>query len=71
MPRPLIVAAGFVLAGLFGLGAYFLPVFQAAGTTVGTGALANLDPKPSSAAPFGSRNKPFIRGTREPSNGMS
>jgi len=52
MPRPLIIAAGFVLAGLFGLVAYFLPVFQTASTTVGTGALANLDPKPASAAPF-------------------
>ena len=52
MPRPLIVAAGFVLAGLFGLGAYFLPVFQTASTTVGTGALANLDPKAASTAAF-------------------
>jgi LCP family protein required for cell wall assembly len=41
-----------VLAGLFGLGAYFLPVFQTASTTVGAGALANLDPKPASTAPF-------------------
>jgi len=52
MPRPLIVAAGFVLAGLFGLGAYFLPVFQTASTTVATGGLGNLDPKPTSTAPF-------------------
>ena len=52
MPRPLIVAAGFVLAGLFGLGAYFLPVFQTASTTVATGGLGNLDPKPTAAAPF-------------------
>ncbi len=47
MPRSLIVAAGFVLAGLFGLGAYFLPVFQTASTTVATGGLGNLDPKPA------------------------
>ena len=52
MPRPLIVAAGFVLAGLFGLGAYFFPVFRTASTTVGTGALANLDSRPASTAPF-------------------
>jgi len=52
MSRPLIVAAGFLLAGLFGLGAYFLPVFQTASTTVGPNALANLDPKPASTAPF-------------------
>jgi len=48
----LIVGTGFVLAGLFGLGAYFLPVFQTASTSVGAGALANLDPKPASTAPF-------------------
>src|SRR5258705_10876378 len=52
MPRSLIVAAGFVLAGLFGLGAYFLPVFQTASTTVATGGLGNLDPKPPSTGPF-------------------
>ena len=52
MPRPLIVAAGFVLAGLLGLGAYFIPVIQTAGTTVATGGLGNLDPKPTSTAPF-------------------
>jgi LCP family protein required for cell wall assembly len=48
----LIVAAGFVLAGLFGMGAYFLPAFQTASSTVSTGALPNLDPKSSSTAAF-------------------
>lgn len=52
MPRPLIIAAGFVLAGLLGLGAYFLPVFQAASSAGTTVALPNLDPKPVSTAPF-------------------
>ena len=48
----MIIAAGFLLAGLFGLGAYFLPVLQTASTTVTSGGLANLDPKPPSRAPF-------------------
>ena len=51
-PRPLIIAAGFLLAGLVGLGAYFLPVLQTARTTVTSGGLAKLDPKPASTAPF-------------------
>ena len=53
MPRPLLIAAGFVLAGLLGLGAYFLPVFQAARTTTSSGGvLPELDPRPVSTAPF-------------------
>ena len=52
MPRTLIIAAGFVLAGLLGLGAYVLPVLQTARSTVGTGALTNVDPKPASTGPF-------------------
>jgi LCP family protein required for cell wall assembly len=52
MPRVLIVAAGFVLAGLFGLGAYFMPVLQTASSAAGTAAIPNLDPKPASATPF-------------------
>lgn len=57
-PRASIVAAGFLLAGLAGLGAYFLPVFQTAassaavssGTLAGT--LPNLDPIQAPAQPF-------------------
>src|SRR5260370_16361473 len=52
MPRALIVSAGFLLAGLLGLGAYFLPVFQAAGSTASTGAIPNLDPMRESTGPF-------------------
>ena len=52
MPRALIVAAGFLIAGLLGLGAYFLPVLQTASSTVSSGALPNLDPRPASTAPF-------------------
>lgn len=58
IPRASIVAAGFLLAGLAGLGAYFLPVFQtAAGSTAVssgalTGALPNLNPIQAPAQPF-------------------
>jgi LCP family protein required for cell wall assembly len=52
MPRALIVSAGFLLAGLLGLGAYFLPVFQAAGSTASSAAIPNLDPIHPSTAPF-------------------
>lgn len=52
MQRVLVVAAGFVAAGLFGLGAYFLPVLRTASSAAGTAAIPNLDPKPASAAPF-------------------
>jgi LCP family protein required for cell wall assembly len=52
MPRALIVSAGFLLAGLLGLGAYFLPVFQAAGSTAGAGAIPNLDALHPSTGPF-------------------
>ena len=52
MPRALIVSAGFLLAGLLGLGAYFLPVFQAAGSTAGAGAMPNLDPLHPTTGPF-------------------
>jgi LCP family protein required for cell wall assembly len=52
MPRPLIIAAGFVLAGLLGLGAYFLPVLQAARSAATTVAIPNLDPKQESTTPF-------------------
>src|SRR6059058_4132691 len=54
MPRALIVALGFVLAGLGGLGAYFLPVFQTAAnsTTIGSGALPHLNPVTGPTDPF-------------------
>jgi LCP family protein required for cell wall assembly len=52
MPRVLIVAAGFLLAGLLGLGAYFMPVFQTASSTVSSGSIPNLDPIQPSTAPF-------------------
>ena len=52
MQRVLVVAAGFVLAGLLGLGAYFVPVLQTASSAAGTAAIPNLDPKPASVAPF-------------------
>jgi len=45
MHRAWIVVLGFVLAGLGGLGAYFLPVFQAAATSTAiSGLLPNLNP---------------------------
>jgi LCP family protein required for cell wall assembly len=52
MPRALIISAGFLLAGLLGLGAYFLPVFQAAGSTAGVGAMPDLDPLHATTGPF-------------------
>jgi LCP family protein required for cell wall assembly len=52
MPRLLIVIAGFVVAGLLGMGAYFLPVLQTARTATSTVAIPNLDPKPASTSPF-------------------
>ena len=49
-----MVAFGFVLAGLGGLGAYFLPVFQTAAnsTTIGSGALPHLNPVTGPTQPF-------------------
>jgi LCP family protein required for cell wall assembly len=52
MPRALIVSAGFLLAGLLGLGAYFLPVLQVASSTTGSGYVRDLDPRQRTAAPF-------------------
>jgi LCP family protein required for cell wall assembly len=52
-PRASILAAGFVLAGLAELGAYFFPVFQAgANSTISAGAVPNLDPLPTTTQPF-------------------
>lgn len=53
MPRTWIVALGFLLAGLGGLGAYFLPVFQTAANSTSTNAgLPNLNPVSAPTQPF-------------------
>ena len=52
VPRALIVSAGFLLAGLFGLGAYFLPLLQVATPSVRSTSLPDLDPRLRSSAPF-------------------
>jgi LCP family protein required for cell wall assembly len=54
MPRAWIVILGFLLAGLGGLGAYFLPLFQtaASSTSAGPGALPNLNPVSAPTDPF-------------------
>ena len=52
MPRALIVSAGFLLAGLLGLGAYFLPVYQVASSSVRSGYVPDLDPRQRTTAPF-------------------
>lgn len=53
MPRTAIVALGFVMAGLVGLGAYFLPVFQTAARagSISSG-LPNLNPVQAPTQPF-------------------
>ena len=53
MPRIWIVALGFLLAGLGGLGAYFLPVFQTAvSSTSPSNGLPNLNPISAPTEPF-------------------
>ena len=53
MPRIWIVALGFAVAGLGGLGAYFLPVFQtAANSSAGGPGLPNLNPIPAPSQSF-------------------
>ena len=53
MHRAWIVVLGFVIAGLGGLGAYFLPVFQtAASSTTVQGSLPNLNPVQPPTQPF-------------------
>jgi len=53
MPRVWIVILGFFLAGMTGLGAYFLPVFQTAATSSAVpGGLPNLNPIPTQTQPF-------------------
>jgi len=51
LPRASVAIAGFVLAGLLGVAAYFLPVFQVAATSaVSSGSIP--DPLPTSTQPF-------------------
>jgi len=54
MPRAWIVVLGFVLAGVGGLGVYFLPLFQTAAnsSSAGPGALPNLNPVSTPTQPF-------------------
>src|ERR1700737_3801634 len=52
MPRALIVSAGFLLAGLVGLGAFFLPVLQVASSSSRSGYVQDLDPRQRTTAPF-------------------
>ena len=53
MPRAWIVVLGFVLAGLGGLGAYFFPVFQTAGSaTSGPAQIVGLNPVAGPTQPF-------------------
>jgi len=53
MPRTWIVVLGFVLAGLGGLGVYFLPVFQtAANSTSAPGVVPDLKPVITPTQPF-------------------
>ena len=54
MYRAWIVILGFVLAGLGGLGAYFMPVFQTAATStaISAGSLPNLNPVQPPTQPF-------------------
>ena len=53
MPRAWIVALGFVLAGIGGIGAYFFPVFQTAGNaTTGHAQIAGLNPVSGPTQPF-------------------
>lgn len=55
MPRVWIVAVGFLLAGLTGLGAYFAPLFQTAAsssTATVPGAIQQLNPVQAPTQPF-------------------
>lgn len=52
MPRVLIVVLGFFLAGLTGLGAYFLPLLQTAASSSTAPGLPNLNPVQPPTQPF-------------------
>lgn len=52
-PRTWTVVAGFLIAGIAGLAAYFLPLFQtAANSTIGAGSIPNLNPVQAPTQPF-------------------
>jgi LCP family protein required for cell wall assembly len=51
LPRASVSITGFVLAGLLGLGAYFLPLFQVAATSAVISG-SSSDPLPGSTQPF-------------------
>jgi LCP family protein required for cell wall assembly len=53
MPRAWMVVAGFLIAGILGLAAYFMPVFQTGyNSTLGAGSIPNLNPVTSPTQPF-------------------
>ena len=54
LPRVWIVVVGFALAGLCGVGAYFLPLFQAAANSTSSvpGAIGDLNPIEAPTQPF-------------------
>ena len=52
LPRPSRIISGFLLAGLIGLTAYFLPLFQSASTPVVTSGGALINPVPGPTEPF-------------------
>src|SRR6266702_1536707 len=52
LPRPSRVIAGFLLAGLIGLTAYFLPLFQSASTPIATSAGGLINPVSGPTDPF-------------------
>src|SRR5437773_11900161 len=51
LPRPWRVIAGFLLAGLIGLTAYFLPLFQSASTQIATSGGGLINPVSSPTYP--------------------
>lgn len=52
LPRIALVLAGFLLSGLLGAGAYFLPVLTTTVNAVGAGSLSNVTALASSDQPF-------------------
>jgi LCP family protein required for cell wall assembly len=52
LPRPSLIVVGFLLAGLIGLTAYFLPLFQSASTPVVTSGGGLINPVSGPTEPF-------------------
>lgn len=52
LPRPTRIVLGFLLAGLIGLTAYFLPLFQSASTPIVTSGGALINPLSGPTQPF-------------------